>query len=189
LAGKFLNETNGPVKPMSSYFEQRLKEVRASANLRELAATRRKYVTRETTRHGKTVYYFRRAKTGPRLRLPDPDKVDPSVFNIAYEAALKGRRTTEPKAPTPFRELTGEVGNPGYVYFLRMGDKLKIGFSRKVGQRLRSIQTACPEPAEIVKIIPGTDQTERYFHAHFAAHRLSGEWFRLDSDLAAFVAR
>jgi hypothetical protein len=174
---------------MSSYFEQRLKEVRAGANLRELAATRRKYVTRETTRHGKTVYYFRRTKTGPRFRLPDPDKVDPSVFNLAYESALKGRRTAEPRAPAPLREVTGEIGKPGYVYFLRMGDALKIGFSRNVGTRLRSIQTACPEPAEIVKIIPGTDQTERYFHAHFAAHRLSGEWFRLDGELAAFVAR
>ena len=173
---------------MSSYFEQRLEEVRAGANLRKLSTSRRKYVTKETTRHGKTIYYFRKSKKGARIRLPDPDKVDPAVFNIAYEAAFNGRRISEPKTPMPFRQLTGEVGKPGYVYFLRMGDTLKIGFSRNVGVRLRSIQTGCPEPAEVIKIIPGTDQTERYFHAHFAAHRLSGEWFRLDGALAAFVA-
>jgi hypothetical protein len=172
-----------------SYFEQRLEEVRASSALRKLATSRQKYVTKETSRHGRTIYYFRLNKKSPRIRLPDPDKVEPAVFNIAYEAALNGRRISQPRTPAPLNGLTGEIGKPGYVYFLRMGGNLKIGFSKNVGARLRAIQTGCPEPAEIVKIIPGTDQTERYFHKHFIAHRLSGEWFRLDGELAAFVSR
>lgn len=44
------------------------------------------FVNRETTRHGKKVYYFRRGKT-PRVRLPDINSPD---FDEAYEAALAG---------------------------------------------------------------------------------------------------
>lgn len=44
------------------------------------------FVTRERTRHGKTVYYFRRGK-GPRTRLPS---IDEPEFQDAYEAALAG---------------------------------------------------------------------------------------------------
>lgn len=44
------------------------------------------FVTRERTRHGKAVYYFRRGK-GPRTRLPS---IDEPEFQDAYEAALAG---------------------------------------------------------------------------------------------------
>lgn len=45
------------------------------------------FVLRERTRHGKYVYYFRRAK-GPRTRLPDLSAPD---FTEAYQAALAGK--------------------------------------------------------------------------------------------------
>lgn len=44
------------------------------------------FVNRETTRHGKKVYYFRRGKAG-RVRLPD---ITSPEFDDAYEAALAG---------------------------------------------------------------------------------------------------
>lgn len=45
------------------------------------------YVHKQTTRHGKTVYYFRHGK-GPRIRLPD--KYGSREFVAAYRAALAG---------------------------------------------------------------------------------------------------
>lgn len=49
------------------------------------------FVQRETTRHGKKVYYFRRGKAA-RVRLPD---ITSPEFDDAYEAALAG--TPRPK--------------------------------------------------------------------------------------------
>lgn len=48
---------------------------------------RYKYVSKETNRHGKTVWYFRRDKQSPRFRLPAPDRDN---FDQAYQAALNG---------------------------------------------------------------------------------------------------
>lgn len=174
---------------MSSYFEQRLAEVKSApaVNLkRRIDPSRKKYIQTETTRHGKRVLYFR--KDGRRIRLPDPKIAGAAAFNLAYDAAARGEALPIAATPKPLPMFSLEIGRPGFVYFLRMGDKVKIGFSTNVGKRLKAIQTACPLPAEVVKIIPGSEQTERYFHAHFAANRINGEWFALDSHLAAFLS-
>lgn len=84
--------------------------------------------------------------------------------------------------------MSPSVGRRGFVYFLRMGDAVKIGFATNVKNRIASIQTGCSEPTELLKVVPGTDQTELYFHNHFRAYRQKGEWFRLESELAAFCA-
>ena len=44
----------------------------------------RKFVHKETTRHGETCYYFRRGH-GLRIRLPDPDSAN---FDEVYAEAL-----------------------------------------------------------------------------------------------------
>lgn len=53
------------------------------------------HVQRERTRHGKVVFYFRRAQNAPRIRLPDI--TDPK-FKAAYAAALAGQPLPAPKA-------------------------------------------------------------------------------------------
>lgn len=173
----------------SAYVAQRLAEVQKQGELAARSVRRRHaHVCIETTRHGKKVFYYRE-RNGTRIRLPDPHQVGNEAFNLAYLAATRGQnvgRDFSRERPLPSYAL--EQGRPGFVYFLRMGDTVKIGFSAKVGSRLKSIQTACPEPAEVMKIIPGSDQTERYFHAHFQDYRLKGEWFALEGALAAFLA-
>lgn len=49
---------------------------------------RKPYTHKETTRHGSTVWYFRRGK-GKRIRLPGP--FGSPEFNAAYDAALTGQ--------------------------------------------------------------------------------------------------
>lgn len=163
-------------------------KVSIDSDIAILARHRRRYIHREITRHGKTIYYFRRGKDA-RIRLPDPARVGDRAFNLAYQAALNGEGSYTPETPAraPNQPVL-TIGRPGYVYFMRMGNSVKIGFSTDVGKRLKAIQTACPLPAKVIKIIPGSDQTERYFHHHFAAYRQSGEWFHLDGELAAFLA-
>lgn len=161
---------------------------RSDPKLAKRSISTRKHAIKETTRHGKAVYYFRKGK-GKRIRLPDPDVFGDAAFNLAYQSAMRGEKTDHTYQPRSLPSMTMEPGKtPGYVYFLKMGDKVKIGFTRRLYDRLLSLRTASPEEVEVLKVIPGTEQTERYFHHHFMPHRLKGEWFRLDGALAGFLA-
>jgi hypothetical protein len=53
-----------------------------------------KYVLREVTRHGKTIWYFRRG-TGARIRLPEPGSPE---FEEAYGLAMAG--CIKPRPPS-----------------------------------------------------------------------------------------
>lgn len=72
---------------------------------------------------------------------------------------------------------------PGAVYFIRLGDRVKIGFSRNLKARL----VALPHE-EVLAVVPGTVQDEKRCHAAFAHLRQTGEWFRAEPDLLAFIA-
>ncbi len=170
----------------SQYVTARISEVKEKSDLLSLSTKTKRHVEKSTTRHGRMVYYYRVGK-GPRIRLPDPAIVGDAAFNRAYAAAARGetvRISSSDKLPT----YSLDKGAVGYVYFLRCGDTVKIGFSKSVPKRVKSLSAATPHETEIVKVIPGTTQTERYFHAHFSAYRQKGEWFRLEGELAAFLA-
>ena len=75
----------------------------------------------------------------------------------------------------------------GFVYFLKMGAYVKIGFSTDVKSRIRNLGVGCPEKAEVIGLIPGTEETERFFHSMFASASSNGEWFRLEGVFKEFV--
>jgi len=56
--------------------------------MRDMPRQRKPYIQKETTRHGRTVWYFRRGKE-KRIRLPGA--FGSKEFNEAYDAALAGR--------------------------------------------------------------------------------------------------
>lgn len=68
----------------------------------DMPRRRKPYTQREVTRHGKTVWYFRRG-TGARLRLPG--EYESPEWLEAYEAALGGRKPAAPTATGTFRWL------------------------------------------------------------------------------------
>lgn len=73
----------------------------------------------------------------------------------------------------------------GVVYFITTKDALfvKIGFSTKPQERVQALQTSSPVKLSLLAMIPGTMETERYFHELFSDYRTDGEWFRLEGDL------
>lgn len=73
---------------------------------------------------------------------------------------------------------------PGFVYFVRLGDRIKIGYSENVDKRL----TVVPHE-EVLGVIPGTRDDERAWHKLLADYRTVGEWFRAEPDVLAAVAR
>jgi len=76
-----------------------------------------------------------------------------------------------------------------YVYFVadRTQGAVKIGYSASPQARLSNLQTSTPSKLELLVAIEGDLQTERQLHKRFANYRLTGEWFRLAGDLAAYI--
>lgn len=68
------------------------------------------------------------------------------------------------------------------VYYMRIGNRVKIGFTTDLDARLAAIN-----PEELMVTEPGTRMTERRRHDQFAELRTHGEWFRLEGDLAQHI--
>lgn len=82
-------------------------------------------------------------------------------------------------------------GTGNYVYFVRMvtGEgPIKIGTSRDVEKRLAAISWGSPYPIELLAVTPGSHVLEHAYHDRFAAHRMSGEWFKPVAEILGEVA-
>ncbi len=76
----------------------------------------------------------------------------------------------------------------GMIYFIRSGkDTIKIGYTADLKKRFKSLQAASAETLKIVGKIYGTQANEKELHKQFAHLRLHGEWFRLNSELLAYI--
>jgi len=75
------------------------------------------------------------------------------------------------------------VQNLDVVYFMRLGDLIKIGYTTNLRQRVSSIN-----PEEVLATEPGGRARERELHKRFAALRVHGEWFRHEGELAEYIS-
>lgn len=77
----------------------------------------------------------------------------------------------------------------GFVYFLRCGDFVKIGFSANPKRRLRYLQTAMPFNFELLGAHPGTKWHEQQLHKIFASLRHRHEWFCADQAILEIAVK
>lgn len=75
----------------------------------------------------------------------------------------------------------------GYVYFIRAGDRIKIGFSRTPNIRLKTLQTGNGERLELLKVIPGSYDLESSLQADFRQFKTIGDWFQANPELLAYI--
>lgn len=68
------------------------------------------------------------------------------------------------------------------VYYMRLGNRAKIGVSRNLKRRISQIQ-----PEDCIGCEPGDRTLEVKRHRQFAHLRVSGEWFDLAPDLVRHV--
>lgn len=87
-----------------------------------------------------------------------------------YPSALAGNATAAWSAP-------------GVVYFIRLGDRIKVGFSRNLSTRLRALPHE-----EVLRVVAGSRRDEGRIHAAFDHRRVTGEWFEAATDLIEFIA-
>lgn len=75
------------------------------------------------------------------------------------------------------------------VYFVQAGDTVKIGYSADVSKRMSQLQTGSGFPLRLLLMIEHDNprELEQKLHEEFCAHRLEGEWFRLDQKIKDFI--
>lgn len=81
-------------------------------------------------------------------------------------------------APAP-----SAAGRAGYVYFLWLGNKVKIGFSVDPFARVAHMRTGFPQAPEAMAAVEGSQADERFLHYRLRKDRLSGEWFHSSRDV------
>ncbi len=69
----------------------------------------------------------------------------------------------------------------GYVYVLQAGEFYKIGRTKHLAGRIKTLAIQLPFPARVIHAMPcdGMVEAERWLHGVFADYRANGEWFRL----------
>lgn len=76
---------------------------------------------------------------------------------------------------------------PGYTYFVRRGDEIKIGSSGRPDQRIKQLRWYYPE-LTVLAVVSDKIADEYQTHQRFAHLRLHGEWFRPEPELLDFIA-
>ena len=124
------------------------------------------------------------------------DVEDPAIIRIAVEAGhrraarenddsgLDAQRRADRYADAAEARAQIQAARENYVvYYARIGNRVKIGYSSDVHARLRAFS-----PEELMATEPGGPKRESERHAQFASLRTTGEWFRLEGALAAHIA-
>lgn len=83
------------------------------------------------------------------------------------------------------RERPQPSDGPGFVYYVRLGDRVKIGWTSNVARRMGELPVE-----QVLAVEPGSRRLERDRHAQFNHLSAAGrEWFTLAPDLLAHVAQ
>jgi hypothetical protein len=100
--------------------------------------------------------------------------------------AIRAELSSAPEPPDcecNFDHCEGE-----HVYFVRCGAYIKIGYAKQPSLRIAMLRTGNPMAIEPVLLLPGTRLDEANWHRRFVAQRERGEWFRIEDELAEFLA-
>ena len=100
---------------------------------------------------------------------------DPDADFTAILLACHAQADATPARPEP---------SPPVVYYIRFGDRIKIGTTSRLLARMRDL----PKD-ELLVTEPGGRDLERQRHREFAAFRVTGEWFKAETPLLVHIAR
>lgn len=119
---------------------------------------------------------------------------DPQVRRTVVEASKRKRAAREQReadeqaARLEAAKVAAASGEPvpaeSVVYYMRVGNRVKIGYSTNLKQRLTAVV-----PEEVMATEPGGRLLEQVRHRQFAELWVAREWFRLEEPLIGHIAR
>ena len=74
-----------------------------------------------------------------------------------------------------------------YVYFMRVGNRVKIGFTNNVVQRRNALQSYCNGTLKGLYFYKGGTVEEKRLHEKFKKYKLGEEWFLYNQDIQDFI--
>lgn len=78
----------------------------------------------------------------------------------------------------------------GYVYPIEAENgRVKIGHSLNPASRARAVDLHSAVPTRMIAVWPGSRADEAGLHCRFAGLRTHREWFKIEAELASFVAQ
>ena len=119
------------------------------------------------------------------LRRQRLDAITASLgYQLVDESAETADKPHTATDETPRWEIPPHKHDP-LVYFIRNGNRIKIGTTTCVKKRIRTLAL---REDNIVLLLAGGAQQERELHQHFAGLRIGNtEWFAYDGPLIDFV--
>lgn len=93
------------------------------------------------------------------------------------------RAAIRPSAPRPQPQRRAGSATVGFVYFIKFGDRIKIGFSRNWQRRVNEL----PHD-EVLGVMHGGISQEQNLHALFSRYRITGEWFEDCEKIRDYIA-
>ena len=110
-------------------------------------------------------------------RLIEADFKHHELNHASLDAAQREREQRSRAASRRAGDAQFKGEHPGFVYFVEVGERIKIGYSVDVRRRMR----AYPPGSVLLAVEPGSPEMERQRHQQFAGCLLDGrEWFRPD---------
>lgn len=120
---------------------------------------------------------------------PPPGTVSSLLYWIKVNSERQNGRSN-PRASVKKPDQPNRFKGPAArqsVYFMLVGDAVKIGISRNVNRRINEFQVALSRPIDAVYVEKGRQFTETGLHKKFERHRLRGEWFSLSDEIKGYV--
>lgn len=75
------------------------------------------------------------------------------------------------------------------VYFIQENGNglIKIGKSDDVSKRIKALQSSTPSKLNLLRVVNGSFDREKYLHHKFSRFHERGEWFRPDPELLKMI--
>lgn len=77
----------------------------------------------------------------------------------------------------------------GYVYFMKVGRFVKIGFSTRPATRMQELHVGQSKDADLLFAVRGTRADEKAIHYSLSGCHSRGEWFEATPSVMALLAR
>ena len=84
---------------------------------------------------------------------------------------------------SPF--LDTEIGD---VYFIKIGDVVKIGVTKDIKSRLQVMQSHNSEKVELLVTIPGGKKLEKILHEGFKMSHKNGEFYYFSKEIKEYIS-
>jgi hypothetical protein len=106
---------------------------------------------------------------------------------VEAQEAKQSDKARQRKRRDRVKAMGETTSHPEVAYFIRAGDKIKIGTSTNLHVRKKRMKTDNPENLELLGFeFVSRDVTGATLHQKFSKLHLRGEWFKLDKEILQY---